>query len=147
MIVNTYEKDSFDIKFEYEQLKEKIQELTLKIGEKIDVRRFVKRTLSGDGKIGCYIHGGKIAVLVEVATENAAATKSDDFTSLVNDLCLHTAAADPKFLSANEIDEDFIEGLLADKSAEELFPVNKSGGRPPKARERFSGVKTFDASP
>ena len=27
MIVNTYEKDSFDIKFEYEQLKEKIQEL------------------------------------------------------------------------------------------------------------------------
>jgi hypothetical protein len=27
MIVNTYEKDSFDIKFEYEQLKEKMQEL------------------------------------------------------------------------------------------------------------------------
>ena len=47
----------------------------------------------------------------------------------------------------HEIDEDFIEGLLADKSAEELFPVNKSGGRPPKARERFSGVNTFDVSP
>ncbi len=88
-------------------IQEKVQELTLKIGEKIDVRRFAKRTISGDGKVGSYIHGGKIGVLVEVATENADATKTDDFTNLVNDLCLHTAAADPKFLSADEIDEDF----------------------------------------
>jgi elongation factor Ts len=88
-------------------VQEKVQELTLKIGEKIDVRRFTKRTLSGDGKIGSYIHGGKIGVLVEVATGNADETKTDAFAELVNDLCLHTAAADPKFLSANEIDEDF----------------------------------------
>ena len=88
-------------------LQEKIQELTLKIGEKIDVRRFAKRTLSGDGKVGSYIHGGKIGVLVEVETGNADVTKTDGFTELVNDLCLHTAAADPKFLAADEIDEDF----------------------------------------
>jgi elongation factor Ts len=88
-------------------IQEKIQELTLKIGEKIDVRRFVKKTLNGDGKIGSYIHGGKIGVLVEVAADNAGATKKNEFAELVNDLCLHTAAADPKFLNANEIDEDF----------------------------------------
>jgi hypothetical protein len=35
----------------------------------------------------------------------------------------------------------------AQESSEELFPVNKSGGSPPKAKERFSGVNTSDVSP
>ena len=88
-------------------VQEKVQELTLKIGEKIDIRRFSKRTLSGEGKIGSYVHGGKIAVLVEVKTENAEASKNAEFLTLLNDLCLHVAAADPKFLNASEIDEDY----------------------------------------
>lgn len=86
---------------------ERIQELTLKIGEKIDIRRFEKRSLSGDGKLGSYVHGGKIGVLVEVGTEKADAAKSAEFQELVNDLCLHVAAADPKFMDASQIDEDY----------------------------------------
>lgn len=86
---------------------ERIQELTLKIGEKIDIRRFEKRSLSGDGTMGSYVHGGKIGVLVEAGTENADATKKPEFQELVNDLCLHVAAADPKFMDASEIDEDY----------------------------------------
>lgn len=86
---------------------ETVQELTLKIGEKIDVRRFEKRTISGDGKVGSYVHGGKIGVLVEVASDKAEATKTPEFQELLNDLCLHTAAASPRFLSSSEIDEDF----------------------------------------
>jgi elongation factor Ts len=86
---------------------EAVQELTLKIGEKIDVRRFNKVTLNGDGKVGSYVHGGKIGVLVEVTSDKAEATKTQEFTDLLNDLCLHTAAASPRFLSSNEIDEDF----------------------------------------
>ncbi len=86
---------------------ERIQELTLKIGEKIDIRRFEKRSLSGDGMMGSYVHGGKIGVLVEVVTENADVTKNADFQELVNDLCLHVAAADPKFMDASQIDEDY----------------------------------------
>ena len=88
-------------------LQETIQELTLKIGEKIDVRRFAKKTLSGEGKVGSYVHGGKIGVLVEVNTESADAAKSADFQELVNDLCLHVAAAEPRFLDASGIDDDF----------------------------------------
>lgn len=88
-------------------LQEVIQELTLKIGEKIDVRRFHTRSLSGEGKIGSYVHGGKIGVLVEVTASSADVTKSADFVELVNDLCLHVAAADPKFLTADQIDEDY----------------------------------------
>jgi len=85
-----------------------IQELTLKIGEKIDVRRFEKRKLNGDGKIAQYVHNGKIGVLVEV-TASADAAKKDAFTELMSDLCLHVAAADPKFLHADQIDESFKE--------------------------------------
>lgn len=86
---------------------ETVQELTLKIGEKIDVRRFNKVTLNGDGKIGSYVHGGKIGVLVELTADNADAAKTTEFQDLLNDLCLHTAAAAPTFLSADQIDEDF----------------------------------------
>ena len=86
---------------------EVVQELTLKIGEKIDIRRFNKRTISTDGKVGSYVHGGKIGVLVEVESDKAEATKSQEFNDLISDICLHTAAASPKFLSASDIDEDF----------------------------------------
>ncbi|MBD65135.1 MAG: elongation factor Ts [Halobacteriovoraceae bacterium] len=88
-------------------IQETVQELTLKIGEKIDIRRFEKRSLDGEGKVGSYVHGGKIGVLVEVGAESSDVAKSDAFNELVNDLCLHVAAADPKFMSADDIDEDF----------------------------------------
>lgn len=88
-------------------VQEQVQELTLKIGEKIDVRRFIKATLEGEGKVGSYVHGGKIGVLVSVSTDTADAAKKPEFVELVNDLCLHVAAADPKFLTADQIDEDF----------------------------------------
>ncbi len=88
-------------------LQETVQELTLKIGEKLDVRRFSKTTLSGEGKVGSYVHGGKIGVLVEVTSDNADATAKPEFTELVNDLCLHVAAAEPKFLTSDQIDEDY----------------------------------------
>ncbi len=86
---------------------EVVQELTLKIGEKIDIRRFEKRSIATDGKVGSYVHGGKIAVLVEIESDKAEATKTQEFTDLINDICLHTAAAAPKFMSASDIDEDF----------------------------------------
>lgn len=88
-------------------LQETVQELTLRIGEKIDVRRFCKRTLQGDGKIGHYVHGGKIGVLVEVNTDSTENSKKPEFNELVNDLCLHVAAASPQFLNVDQIDEDY----------------------------------------
>jgi elongation factor Ts len=94
-------------KIENQTISELVQELTLKIGEKIDIRRFSKRSIDGAGKVGSYVHGGKIGVLVEVASDKEDAIKTDAFNNLINDLCLHTAAADPKFLSADQIDEDF----------------------------------------
>lgn len=79
-----------------------LSDLTLKIGEKIDVRRLT--LLKSSGLIGSYNHGGKIGVLVELKT-----TKKNDpvVNELVKDLCMHVAAADPKFLTEKDIDEEF----------------------------------------
>jgi elongation factor Ts len=90
-----------------ESIQERVQELTLKIGEKIDIRRFERTSLTSEGKVGSYVHGGKIGVLVELETESSDASKSTELTELVNDLCLHVAASDPKFMVASEIDEEF----------------------------------------
>ena len=78
-------------------------ELTLKCGEKIDLRRFELVQLADTGVIGNYNHGGRIGVLVEVNASDA----SDAVVELSKDLAMHIAAADPKFLAASDIDEDF----------------------------------------
>ena len=41
-----------------------VNELTLKLGEKIDIRRF--ETITTEGALGSYNHGGRIGVLVNV---------------------------------------------------------------------------------
>ena len=106
-------------------VQEVVQELTLKIGEKIDIRRFDKRTISGEGRIGSYVHSGKIGVLVEVAADSAETAGKEEFKALVSDLCLHVAAADPKFLTSDDIDQDF-----KDREAKVYEAQLKEQGKP-----------------
>lgn len=87
-------------------LKENVSELTIKIGEKIDLRRLETLKLDGEGMIGSYVHSGKIGVLTRVETDKDL-TANDSFKDLVKDLCMQVAAADPKFLSSSEIDENY----------------------------------------
>lgn len=87
-------------------VKDAVSELTIKIGEKIDLRRMNTLTLATNGLIGNYVHSGKIAVICALNADkdisgNAAAQE------LAKDLCMQVAAANPMFVSANEIDESF----------------------------------------
>lgn len=82
---------------------EAANELTLKCGEKIDLRRF--EIMKSEGAVGNYNHGGKIGVLVDVNTQGNAG--SAEFQELIKDLAMHVAAASPAFLNAGDIDEDF----------------------------------------
>lgn len=63
--------------------------------------------IASEGLIGSYIHNGKIGVLVEVNCETDFVAKNDDFQAFVKDVAMHVAAADPKFLNADEIDEGY----------------------------------------
>jgi elongation factor Ts len=80
-----------------------VNELTLKIGEKIDIRRFDR--VSDASAVGYYNHGGRISVIVGAKTVGDAS--SEQFQTLMKDLAMHIAAADPKFISSDDIDEGF----------------------------------------
>jgi elongation factor Ts len=73
-------------------------QLAGKIGENITPRRFVR--IAAKGKVSCYVHGGKIGVLVDVVG-------GDD--ELGKDIAMHIAAAKPKSLNAEGIDVALIE--------------------------------------
>jgi len=86
---------------------ETVSDLTLKIGEKISVRRFNRIELQGNGLFGTYVHNGKIAVLVELGTESANANGKTEVQELAKDIAMHVAAAAPTFLQGSEMDEGF----------------------------------------
>jgi elongation factor Ts len=56
------------------------------------------------GLIGTYIHhGGQLGVLVEVNCESDFVARTDDFQDLVHDVAMHIAAADPQFISKEDV--------------------------------------------
>lgn len=70
--------------------------------------RKASRTAS-EGLISSYIHMDKIGVLVEVNCETDFVAKTDDFRELVKDISLHIAAANPSYLSREDVPQDVIE--------------------------------------
>ena len=57
-----------------------------------------------EGIIGSYIHaGGKIGVLVEVNCETDFVAKTEDFKFLVKDIAMQIAAANPRYVSREEV--------------------------------------------
>lgn len=87
-------------------IKDNVSELTIKIGEKIDLRRVEVMKLEGNGAIGSYVHSGKIGVLCRVETDKDVSS-NESFKELVKDLCMQIAAANPQFLDASQIDETY----------------------------------------
>jgi elongation factor Ts len=90
-------------------VEELMQELTLKIGEKIDVRRFSLFALESTGDVAIYVHTGKIGAMVEVATEKADTATTEGFVNFGKDVTMHVTACDARFLTSDEIDADYKE--------------------------------------
>ena len=66
--------------------------------------------VAAEGVVGSYIHaGGKIGVLLEVNCETDFVARTDDFQTLVKDLAMHIAAADPRFATREEVSPEVIE--------------------------------------
>src|SRR5277367_5426950 len=56
------------------------------------------------GVIGTYIHpGAQLGVLVEVNCESDFVARTEDFQTLVHDLAMQIAAADPQFIRKEEV--------------------------------------------
>lgn len=66
------------------------------------------RTAS-EGIIDSYIHMCKIGAMVEVNCETDFVARTDDFKELVKDIAMHVVAANPVYLSRDEVPQDIIE--------------------------------------
>lgn len=84
-----------------------------------------------EGVIYSYIHtGGKVGVLIEVNCETDFVARNDDFKALVHDLALHIAAANPAYVSRDEVPE-------ADLAKEREIASAQVAGKPPAAVQKI----------
>ena len=97
------------------------QALVSKIGENIQVRRFVR--LSSDGSLGAYVHGGRIGVLVDL---------SGGDEQMARDLAMHVAAMNPEFVSADDVPAD----VMA-REKDILIAQAEGSGKPPEIVEKM----------
>ena len=104
-----------------DSVEEARQALISKIGENIQVRRFVRE--STEGTLGAYVHGGKIGVLVDV---------SGGDEELARDLAMHIAALNPEYVSADDVPADIIA-----REKDILIAQAESSGKPPEIIEKM----------
>ena len=86
---------------------------------------------ASEGLIEQYIHmGGKVGVLLELNCETDFVAKTDDFKALAKDLCLHVAAANPSYLSREEVPEEEV-------GKERDVATAQAEGKPPQAIQKI----------
>ncbi|MCD9023393.1 translation elongation factor Ts [Cohnella silvisoli] len=89
--------------------------------------------IATEGVVESYIHaGGRIGVLVEVNCETDFVGKTDQFRSFVKDIAMQIAAANPKFLSREEVSQAEL-----DKEKEILRNQALNEGKPEKIVDKM----------
>lgn len=64
---------------------------------------------TAEGVVGSYIHNNlKLGVLVEVNCESDFVAKNEEFLELVKNIAMHIAAANPQYVSSEEIPQHVI---------------------------------------
>jgi len=66
------------------------------------------RTAS-EGLIESYIHMGKLGTMIEVNCETDFVAKTDDFKELAKDIAMHVAAANPLYLTREDVPTEVLE--------------------------------------
>ena len=80
--------------------------------------------LASEGSIGTYIHaGGKLGVLVEVNCETDFVAKTPEFQTLVKEIAMQIAAANPRCVSREDVSAEVIE-------QERQIYATQSAGKP-----------------
>ena len=84
--------------------------------------------VAAEGVVGSYIHmGGKIGVLVEVNCETDFVAQNAEFQAFEKDIAMHIAAANPSYLTKEEVPNDTIENekqILMHQAMNEGKPEN-----------------------
>lgn len=64
--------------------------------------------IASEGLVDSYIHGGRIGVIIEINSETDFVAKTDEFKQFVKDMAMQVAAANPKYVSREEVTEEEI---------------------------------------
>lgn len=104
------------------------REAALEILRKKGIAKLAKKAdrTANEGVIESYIHGGgRIGALVEINCETDFVARTEDFKNLAKELALHIAAANPLYVSRDDVPAEVVEKekeiyreQLADKPAE-----------------------------
>jgi elongation factor Ts len=89
--------------------------------------------VAGEGVVASYIHAGAtIGVLVEVNCETDFVARTDEFQAFAREVALHVAAANPRYVSYEDVPEQ-------DKEAElrVLREQAAAGGKPEDVQEKI----------
>jgi len=107
-----------------------LNDLMAKIGEKLDVRRFVVLK-TNDGLISAYTHlGNKIGVLVELSLD------TDTYKQIGRDFAMQVAAMNPQYVSRDQVSIDVIQHEL------EIYRTQaKNEGKPEQVVEKIANGK------
>ncbi len=92
---------------------------------------------TSEGLVTSYIHaGGKVGVMVEINCETDFVAKTDDFQAFTKDVAMHIAAANPSYLTRDEVPTECIE-----KEQEILANQAKESGKPEAVIEKIVAGK------
>lgn len=79
-----------------------------KVGENMNVPRFTR--LAAKGYAGAYTHpGAQLITMVDVVTGKPETASNPVFAELLHDLAMQVAAADPRFVSRDEVTSDTLD--------------------------------------
>ena len=114
---------------ELETVKDALSGKIAIIGENLNIRRFDKIEKQESGRLVSYIHGGgKVAVMVYLVTDSS----SDLLDEAGRNICMQIAAMSPKFVSRDEVSQEFIE-----KEKEILMQQALNEGKPANIAEKM----------
>lgn len=103
------------------------------MGESVLVRRVARFAPgAGQGRVGSYVHaGGKIGVLVEAKT-TATGSADDEIGTLLKDVAMQIAAANPRYARRDEVPESELE------KEREIYRTQAAGsGKPANVVEKI----------
>ena len=94
-------------------------------------KRSDRRT--NEGIVDAYIHGGgRIAVLIEINCETDFVARNEDFKQFAHDVAMQVAAANPSFVTRDEVPDDLL------KAEREIYKAQAlQAGKPEKVLEKI----------
>lgn len=100
-----------DVKFALEEA-DGDESRAIEILRKKGAAKAVKRAgkVAAEGRVASYIHGeGRVGVLLEMNCETDFVARSEKFAALVKDIAMHIAAANPSYVSREQVPATAVE--------------------------------------